>query len=624
MPTDEFRAIAEYTYDWESWVSPGGMVLWINPAAERITGYTVEECLALEDYPLPLVHPADRPGVASVLKSAQEGGSGNHFEFRVRRKDGTLRWGAISWQPMSAPGGALLGYRTSVRDIADRKRIEDALRQAMRQAESANRLQSEFLANVSHELKTPLQSILGYAELLLLVDASGPGREYARVIQEQGRALERLVDDLLDHSSLQAGALPFRMETFSAQALLEETLRGLEPLAKKKGLTLTSSLNAHGSITCDPGRIAQVARNLVTNAIKFTEVGQIAVSAHLQEEARLLQIHVDDTGPGVEDPETLFLPFRRGQHETLRPGVGLGLAICRHICRHLGGEVTFSKSQLGGARFSATFATDFDRETAVHRFSGSEGQPEPKSTLPRSLVALAVDDVLPSREFLGEALRSLGQEGHIASSADDGYEQAERLRPDLILVDIQMPEIDGWSAARGLRARLGKRPFLVAMSASGSADDTQRLTQAGFHGFAKKPLSLAALRHLLIEAASHVENYDEKESLFDEARLRELASLGSAAKGLLLDRVRLQVATDLQDALAALRSAKQSELSHIAHQVAGLGGLIGARHMHALALDVETRADAGKISKQRVTDLVRESERVLTALTSLPYFRAEP
>ena len=174
-----YRAIAQYTYDWESWIGPRGKVRWINPAVERITGYSVRECMQMSDYPLRMVVPGDRSRIAEALHSAARGSVGNDLEFRVLRKDGALRWVAMSWQSI-LERGRRRGYRTSIRDIDQRKAFEQALHEARHQAERAVRSKAEFLANVSHELRSPAQCIRGFAELMALSQLDESQRRYLR------------------------------------------------------------------------------------------------------------------------------------------------------------------------------------------------------------------------------------------------------------------------------------------------------------------------------------------------------------------------------------------------------------------------------------------------------------
>ncbi len=196
----EFRIVADSTYDWESWVAVDGRLRWVNPAVTRLAGYTVAECFAMSDYPLPLIDDDDRTWMADLLADARAGSSGNDLEFRVKRKDGARRWAAISWQPIVI-GGKPAGYRSSVRDVHERKRLEERLRLARREAADAERLKSTFLANLSHELRSPLQCVLGGIELLRDGDLDERGRGWAGIIEDQAGMMLRQVEDLLQFVS---------------------------------------------------------------------------------------------------------------------------------------------------------------------------------------------------------------------------------------------------------------------------------------------------------------------------------------------------------------------------------------------------------------------------------------
>jgi PAS domain S-box-containing protein len=625
LDAEHFRAIADYTYDWETWVGPDGVVRWINPAVERITGYSVTQCLELADYPLELVYEADRAIVLQVMDQARAGASGNHVEFRVARKDGSIVWAAISWQPLVSRGGEHLGYRSSVRDIHAHKQLEAELERALVRAESASLAKSEFLANVSHELCTPLQSILGYAQLLHAAELEQPLDGYVRTLLDQGELLDRLVSDLLDYSSLQAGLLPLRAEAYSPRELVDGVIRALAPLALKKGLVLESrQLLAPERCVGDAVRVSQVLGNLVSNAIKFTAHGRVAVTLDSEGQGRGYRVTVEDTGPGLPDDDSLFLPFQQGRApaDGAARGVGLGLAISRQLCERMGGSLERGAAPAQGARLVACFPDHAPGAslTQVEHFEHDE----PPTLVSRSfatrhpLAILVVDDMRPAREFLEAALVALGYEPGCAGSGAEAFERVSAQSYDLVLVDLQMPEIDGWSAARGLRDRLGSRPFIVALTANALAKGDARLGQAGFDGFAQKPLRLRELQALLIRAHARsgdrfrdgVENGGGSE--LDADRLAELGELRARDGESLLARMCDRVLGALPDARARAQAAASGpELARALHDLRGLLSLIGARSAAELLGRAEQAAEElGQLDPAVWTELQRRLEAV--------------
>ncbi len=614
-----FRAIAEYTYDWESWICPEGTLRWVNAAVERITGYSVRECMNMQDYPLPLVHPGDRPAVERVLELARQGQSGNHFEFRVLRKDGEVRWAAISWQPITVEGDAV-GFRSSVRDIDQRKRMEAELQQAVQRAEAANQAKSEFLANVTHELRTPLQSILGYAQLLDAANLSGPCNEYVRTLQQQSEHLEHMVGDLLDYSALQAGMLSLQAEQYRPDQVIERVTEGMAPLAHAKELKLERRGKIERSAIGDPRRLEQVLTNLIGNAIKYTPSGKVEVSAGQETEVPgepSFWIEVNDTGPGLPDAD-VFQPFVQGRASggVRGSGVGLGLAISRQFCERMGGELEASRSPLGGARLTVRLPLcAIGQVGRVAHFGESVSEDVSVEFAARyPLSVLVVDDVEALRVFLGEALRALGYRPTLAASADEAFVVAEQQHVDLALVDIQMPEVDGWAAARGLRARLGEHAYLVALTAQSSADDEVRLRQAGFDGYASKPLRMAALQGVLQRGHEHA--WRASEELFDTSRWKEMREIRTQDGGDLLELMQRRVRSSLPEVLHRVERASAEQdvaaLTRALHDANGLFGLIGARTAQLLAEECEQLGHAA--GSKAVADLLSLGRKVYARL----------
>jgi PAS domain S-box-containing protein len=225
-----FRILADDTYDWESWFDPDGKPLWVNHAVERMTGYRVPECLAMENYPLPLVVPSDEEVVRDVLAAARAGRAGNDVEFQVKTYTGQTLWVAMSWQSTQDASGRPLGFRTSIRDIQQRKTLELELRDALKAARAGERAREDFLATVSHEMRTPLQCIIGYAELLHQGHSAYDRARYGDVILGQAREALGLIDDLLRLAS-SASADEIDRVVVQPRALVEDVVSALRPLA---------------------------------------------------------------------------------------------------------------------------------------------------------------------------------------------------------------------------------------------------------------------------------------------------------------------------------------------------------------------------------------------------------
>lgn len=617
-----FRAIAEYTYDWESWIDSTGAPRWINAAVTRLTGRTPDECLALPDYPLCLVHQDDRDGLRSLLARALEGESHNHHEFRILHRDGSSRWGAMSFQALRGSAGEFLGYRTSVRDIQEHRRMQDELRALLERAHAADRAKTAFLASVSHELRTPLQSIIGYAELLLDETTSSRREVQARTVLEQGRHLERLVDDLLDYSALSTGHLTLRREAMSLAVLLDRVARALWPLAEHKGLALRVEPIDAPLVHGDPKRLSQVLTNLVSNAIKYTRRGEVRLHARIDEREQLVVIGVDDSGPGISNPDALFEPFRRGT-EQFEEGLGLGLAIGRALCQRMGGGLTLVPSRLGGASFDATFALSYADEGSSPELPLTS--PERPAATADPLTALVVDDVEAARGYLEDAIGGLGHRVVVASSAKEALLRASEATVDLVLLDLQMPEIDGWRAAKELRRVLGPGPWVAALSAGSNDHEAGELWSGGFDGALRKPIDRSGLS-LLLERVAERRALRRAAGVLDEGRLADLAlhrgKDGAPLLARTLERVRLEIPRTIALLVALIRDHLNAQspdhagvLRRTAHEVRGLAALVGA--------DV-VKQRAAALEDARPRQLVVEAAELVVALDALERRLGQP
>ncbi len=380
VSSEHFRAIADYTYDWEDWQSPSGQLLWVNSAVERLTGFRPDECLTMPDYPLPLVAPRHRKRISRVIVSAIAGASGNNVEFQTQHRDGSLRWMAVSWQPMYGADGQRLGFRSSIRDIADKRDLREQLRlhnehlEQLVQERTARIMQleeqrlkmermaalGELAAGVAHEINNPLAGIRN--AFSLFKSSLSPDTKYYEMLDLIDDEIERI--SKITHHMYQL----YRPSTGQATRFnLERTIRDvvilLEPLIKRSGVTVqVAAAECRGTDQLDATEVVlrqdelkQVLFNLVRNAIQASEAGT-QVEVALQTTAKKAIIVVTDHGCGIDAAvmPQLFDPFFTTKTELPKQGLGLGLSVSSGLVEAMGGKISV-ESQIGrGSSFTVS------------------------------------------------------------------------------------------------------------------------------------------------------------------------------------------------------------------------------------------------------------------------------
>jgi len=394
-----------------------------------------------------------------------------------------------------------LAHRAAL--VIERRKLEDeraawlgAERQAREQAEIANRTKDEFLATASHELRNPLQAILGWTRLLLQRELPPDLRKPLVTIERNARAQARLIEDVLDVSRIISGKLRLELGQASVPNAIADAIEGARPAAEAKAITLVSRVDPRAEVYADQVRLQQIVSNLVANAVKFTpKGGEISVAAERGETH--LTIAVSDTGEGI-DPELLaviFEPFRQGDASSTRRhgGLGLGLAIVRQLVLAHGGRV---RAESEGKGLGATFIVELPARPSVrpprmhHQDRHQDAVPGGAPRLPATRV-LVVDDDPDAVELVNELLTSAGAVVETARSAREALETLARFHPDVLVSDIGMPEVDGHGLIRRIRAleaSNGGRTPAVALTAYASVDDADRCLASGFQGHLAKPV----------------------------------------------------------------------------------------------------------------------------------------
>ncbi|WP_051340546.1 response regulator [Azospirillum halopraeferens] len=385
----------------------------------------------------------------------------------------------------------------AIRYAISRQRLEDDLRAAKSTAEAASRAKSDFLATISHEIRTPMNGVLGTLELLSdgLLD---PGqRELAGIARQSAEGLLRLLDDILDFSRMEAGKLSVEAIVCDPCAIAASVVRALAPHAGDKGLALTLDTDptVPRAVVTDPSRLRQILFNLVGNAVKFTAAGGVTVRARsgppLPDGRMRLEFEVEDTGIGIPAAAlpTLFERFTQADGSITRRygGTGLGLAICKQLCEMLGGAITVDSTPGRGSRFRFHIVcTPADAAAA----DAADGITDGASPHLPPLCVLAVDDNAINRDIIR---RLLERDGHTVLTAADGDEavrMAGAVDVDLVLMDLQMPEMDGLTATRLIRALPGGRGRVpvIALTAHASPNARPDCRAAGLDGFVTKPV----------------------------------------------------------------------------------------------------------------------------------------
>jgi PAS domain S-box-containing protein len=615
-----------------------GLITDWNPQAQASFGWSREQVIGRDLAATILVDERrddHRRRIARFLAGGDPGSLGGRVEQTVVHQDGHRF-------PIESTISALetdAGYAFSVfaRDITGRRRAQEELARARDDALEASRMKSLFVANVSHEIRTPLNGVIGMAEVLLDTRLDPAQRECAETISLSGETLLGVIEDILDFSKIEAGRFELDPTDFDPAAAIERSCRMLAPRAHDKGVELRVAIApelpalVHG----DAARLRQVITNLVSNAVKFTQHGEVAVRATagpVHDGRALMRVDVSDTGIGIE-PDALarlFTPFSQADSSTTRKygGTGLGLAISRQLIELMGGRLGADSQPGRGSRF--WFELSLPGAPAGARPDDQPAAPADRRETPpapapaaapapvdgRAPCVLVVEDTSVNQTVAARMLERCGYRAQIAGNGREALEALTRSSFAAVLMDCQMPELDGYETTREIRRREhgGRRLPIIAMTASSMPGDRERCLDAGMDDYLTKPLrgrpladalsrwitrapAEAAGAGLIAEPAPGDGGVATGPALLDRAILAELGGLGP---DLLADVVSLyfvEAARSVSELRHGIGIGDVVSVARAAHTLKGASATVGATHVAHLAATLELTARAGDLTE---------------------------
>ena len=629
-----FHAILQSAPIGVSIVGTDGTFNFVNSRMLEIAGVSEEVMLkskARDFY----VNPEERDRIAERLRRE---GFLRDVEVQIHSQGGPPFWILLSFEPTGfGDGETFYGW---VYDIDKLKQTEAALNLAKEEAEAAAEAKSEFIATVSHEVRTPMNGVLGMARLILETPLNDEQLDYARTIVDSGEALLTILNDLLDISKLEAGKLEIEELAFSPFRLIEDTIKVMRSRALEKGLKthFIHDSDMPRAVIGDANRLRQIILNLLSNAIKFTDRGEVSLEVRtrvIDDGWVELSVSVADTGPGITDDaaKKLFMPYTQTNVEVARKygGTGLGLSISSRLAELMGGEIVL-KSKFGeGSTFilrTPFRVTDAKLTNDMRRTFSQTGNTQ------HNLRILLVEDNLINRKV---AIGMIGKLGHITVVAENGREALDRMATegpfDVILMDRHMPVMDDIVATKHIRAMQGDESHIpiVGLTAAVTELEIQACLEAGMNNVVTKPIEPVELQEALVRAyeGKHgktakeisLQINEEEVLILDQNVLDMLCeNFGADAVGEFTDDFRTIGKESAKCFQAALEKGDLELMAHYSHDLKNSAAIVGLKRLSQLCQNIEVASkedclDDARNMGERLEDTLKEGMRTLDELS---------
>jgi PAS domain S-box-containing protein len=580
---------------------------YVSPSVKEILGFEPEELLGKSS--IEMILPEDQKKMREEVHPKTLRGEPANAEYRMKRKDGSVIWLETNSHPFFDTQGKMIGFQTSARDITRRKEFEEALRIAKERAEEATRAKSQFLSMMSHEIRTPMNAIIGLTNLLLQEEPRIDQLESLKLLKFSGENLLTIINDILDFSKIEAGKISLEYIDVDLKALVTNIKQMLDQRAKDKGINifLVFDEKVPSVIKGDQVRLAQIITNLLGNAIKFTERGYVEISVTkvgAEDGKHRVKFAVKDTGIGIESDklQLIFDSFSQAASDTTRKfgGTGLGLSITKKMLQLMGSEVEVDSKPGFGSTFGFTLLLE---EGDAKNISTQSSKDLTHDFKRKAVRVLLVEDNRVNQIVASNFLKKWGIEVEYANHGKEAVDMIQNKTYQLVLMDLQMPEMDGYEATRRIRAMNHDEYFknvpIVALTASAMADIRGKVADFGMNDFLSKPFQPEELQAVIgkyvlaggdpeptqKKAAINIDLYTDGDPEFK----RELA-------GLLIKNIQ-----ELQEQLQiALETRSADTYSKACHKMKTTLGMLGDDEFTSVIENLKDKLSSGEFNESNL------------------------